>query len=162
MMPGLSGLEVIRLARQRSPDCKVVVLSMYSNEGYVLEALRNGAAGYVLKRSSADELVHAVREVVAGRSFLSRSLSQRAIEAYRERAQEAPPDPYDRLTNRERQILHLVAEGHSYAEIAERLVISPRTVESHCHSMMRKLGISSRAQVIRYALQRGLLPLEDD
>jgi DNA-binding NarL/FixJ family response regulator len=161
MMPGLSGLEVMRLTRQRSPDTRIVVLSMHSNEAYVLEALRNGAAAYVLKRSSADELVNAVREVVAGRSFLSRSISPAAVEAYRHRAEEAPPDPYERLTNRERQVLHLVAEGHTYAEIGRRLVISPRTVESHCQSMMRKLGVSTRADVTRYALQRGILPLED-
>jgi len=162
MMPGLNGLEVTRQVGQRSPGTRVVVLSMYANEAYVLEALRNGATGYVLKKSSPDELVQAVREVVAGRSFLSRSLSQRAIEAYRQKAQEVPPDRYDRLTNREREVLHLAAEGYSSADIATRLSISPRTVEMHRSNMMRKLGLSAQADLIRYAFQRGILPIEND
>jgi DNA-binding NarL/FixJ family response regulator len=162
MMPGLNGLEVTRQVGQRSPGTHVVVLSMYANEAYVLEALRNGATGYVLKKSSPDELVQAVREAVAGRSFLSRSLSQRAIEAYRQKAQEIPRDRYDRLTNREREVLHLAAEGYANAEIATRLSISPRTVEMHRANMMRKLGLSAQADLIRYAFQRGILPVEND
>ncbi len=162
MMPGLNGLEVTRQVGRRSPGTRVVVLSMYANEAYVLEALRNGATGYVLKKSSPDELVQAVREVVAGQSFLSRSLSQRAIEAYKQKAQEVPPDRYDRLTNREREVLHLAAEGYSNADIATRLSISPRTVEMHRGNMMRKLGLSAQADLIRYAFQRGILPIEND
>jgi DNA-binding NarL/FixJ family response regulator len=126
----------------------------------VLEALRNGAVGYVLKKSSPDELVRAVREVVAGRTFLSQSLSARAIEVYRQRAQEMPPDSYDKLTNREREVLHLAAEGHTSAEIAERFSISRRTVEMHRSNMMRKLGLSTQTDLVRYALQRGILPME--
>ena len=162
MMPGLNGLEVTRQAGQRSPGTRVIILSMYSSEVYVLEALRNGAAGYVLKKSSPDELVQAVREVAAGRSFLSRSLSERAIEVYRQKAQEVPSDPYDRLTNREREVLHLAAEGHTSADIANRLYISPRTVEMHRGNMMRKLGLSTQTDLIRYALQRRILPLENE
>lgn len=162
MMPGLNGLEVTRQAGQRSPGTRVIILSMYSSEVYVLEALRNGAAGYVLKKSSPDELVQAVREVAAGRSFLSRSLSERAIEVYRQKAQEVPSDPYDRLTNREREVLHLAAEGHTSADIANRLYISPRTVEMHRGNMMRKLGLSTQTDLIRYALQRRILPMEDE
>jgi two-component system response regulator NreC len=162
MMPGLNGLEVTRQIGLRSPGTRVVVLSMYANEAYVLEALRNGATGYVLKRSSPDELVQAVREVAAGRSFLSRSLSQRAIEAYRQKAQEIPPDRYDTLTNREREVLHLTAEGYSNADIAIRLSISPRTVEMHRSNMMRKLDLSAHGDLIRYAFQRGILTMEND
>jgi DNA-binding NarL/FixJ family response regulator len=162
MMPGLNGLEVTRQVGLRSPGTRVVVLSMYANEAYVLEALRNGATSYVLKRSSPDELVQAVREVAAGRSFLSRSLSQRAIEAYRQKAQEVPPDRYDTLTNREREVLHLAAEGHSNADIAARLSISPRTVEMHRRNLMRKLDLSAHGDLIRYAFQRGILPMEND
>jgi DNA-binding NarL/FixJ family response regulator len=162
MMPGLNGLDVTRQVGQRSPGTRVIILSMYANEAYVLEALRNGAAAYVLKKSSPDELVQAVHEVVAGRSFLSRSLSQRAIEAYKRKAQEIPPDPYDRLTNREREVLHLAAEGHTSAEIATRLSISPRTVEMHRSNLMRKLGLGTQADLIRFALQRGILPIDDN
>jgi two-component system response regulator NreC len=161
MMPGLNGLDVTRQVRQRLSGTQVIILSMYASEAYVLQALKNGADGYVLKKSSPDELVEAVREVVAGRPFLSRALSIRAIEVYRQKAQEVPPDPYDRLTNREREVLQLTAEGSTSAEIAARLSISRRTVEMHRGNMMRKLGLSTQAELIRYALQRGVLPLED-
>jgi DNA-binding NarL/FixJ family response regulator len=161
MMPGLNGLDVTRQVRQRLSGTQVIILSMYASEAYVLQALRNGADGYVLKKSSPDELVEAVREVVAGRPFLSRALSIRAIEIYRQKAQEVPPDPYDRLTNREREVLQLTAEGNTSGEIAARLSISRRTVEMHRGNMMRKLSLSTQAELIRYALQRGVLPLED-
>lgn len=160
MMPGLNGLEATRQIAARAPQTRVVILSMHANEAYVLEALRNGAAGYVLKDSSAAELVRAVREVVAGRRYLSPPLSERAIEAYVQKAQETPQDPYDTLTNREREVLHLAAQGHSSAEIAVRLSLSPRTVETHRAHLMRKLGLRSQTDLIRYALQRGIIPLE--
>ena len=161
MMPGLNGLEVTRQVRRRSPETVVLILSMYANEAYVLEALRNGASGYVLKGATSGDLVHAVREVVGGRRYLSPPLSERAIEAYVQKAQFAPPDPYETLTNREREILHLVAAGSSNADIASRLSISPRTAETHRVNMMRKLGLHSQAELIRYALKRGILPMQD-
>ncbi|MCP4538151.1 MAG: response regulator transcription factor [Chloroflexi bacterium] len=160
MMPGLNGLEVTRQVGQRSPDTQVVILSMYASESYVLEALRNGAAGYVLKKSSPDELVQAVREIVAGRTFLSQSLSARAIEVYRQKAREIPPDSYDKLTNREREVLHMAAEGQTNAQIGDRLSISRRTVEMHRANMMRKLDLNTQTDLVRYALQRGILPME--
>jgi two-component system response regulator NreC len=160
MMPGLNGLEVARETAQRSPGTRVIILSMYANEAYVLEALNSGAAGYVLKKSSPDELVRAIRAVVAGELYLSHSLSQSAIDAYQEKSQGAPPDPYERLTNREREVLHLTAEGYTSSEIGARLSISPRTVEMHRSNMMRKLGLSSQPEVIRYAFQRGIVPVE--
>lgn len=158
MMPGLSGLEVTRQVRQRSPQTHVVILSMYSTESYVLEALRNGAAGYVIKSSSAADLVSAVREVVAGRRYLSPPLSERAINAYVKKAEATTLDPYETLTTREREILHLVAEGYTSAEIGDRLSISPRTVETHRANLMRKLGLETQTDLIRYALQRGIIP----
>lgn len=158
MMPGLSGLEVTRQVRQRSPRTHIVILSMYSNEAYVLEALRNGAAAYVLKDSSAADLVHAVREVVAGRRYLSPPLSERAIETYAEKAKSTSLDPHETLTTRERQVLHLAAEGYTNTEIGDRLSISPRTVETHRANLMRKLGLQSQTNLIRYALQRGIIP----
>jgi DNA-binding NarL/FixJ family response regulator len=160
MMPGLNGLEVTRQVRQRVSRTRVIVLSMYSNEAYVLEALRHGAAGYVLKEAHADELVHAVHEVVAGRRYLSPPLSERAIEAYLQKAQDTGLDPYETLTSRERQVLQLAAEGRTNGDIAAALYISPRTVETHRANMMRKLALHTQADMIRYALQRGLLPME--
>ncbi len=159
MMPGLSGLEVIRQVHERFPQTRIVVLSMHASEPYVLEALRNGAAGYVLKESSTADLVQAVREVAAGRRYLSRPLSDRAISAYAERAEvNAPLDPYETLTTREREVLHLAAEGYSSTEMAAKLGISPRTAETHRAHLMRKLNLQNQTELIRYALRRGLIP----
>jgi DNA-binding NarL/FixJ family response regulator len=160
MMPSLNGLEATRQLSQRSPHTRVVILSMHANEAYVLEALRNGAAGYVLKDSSAADLVHAVREVVAGRRYLSSPLSERAIAAYIQKASDVALDPYEMLTNREREVLHLAAEGYTNAEIADQLSISPRTAETHRANLMRKLGLRTHTDLIRYALRRGILPME--
>jgi two-component system response regulator NreC len=157
VMPGLSGLEVTRQVNQRSPRTRVVILSMYANEAYVLEALKNGASGYVLKESSGVDLVRAVREALAGRRYLSPPLSEHAIEAYLEKVDTGPLDPYETLTAREREVLHLAAEGHTNNQIAERLSISPRTVETHRANLMRKLGLNNHAELIRYALGRGIL-----
>ncbi len=160
MMPGLGGLEVTRRVTRDALPSRVVVLSMHANEAYVLEALRNGATGYVLKDETAGELVEAVREVAAGRRYLSRALSRRAIEAYARTAREAPPDAYASLTSREREVLHLAAEGHTSAKIGARLDISPRTVETHRGNLMRKLGLRTQADLLRFAVQRGIVPLE--
>ena len=102
-----------------------------------------------------------VREVCSGRKYLSPPLSERAIEAYTRKAQETSMDPYEELTNREREVLHLAAEGHSSTEIAERLSISSRTVETHRANMMRKLDLHSQTDLIRYALKRGIIPMEN-
>jgi len=161
MMPGLSGLDVTRQVRQRSPRTHIVILSMHSNEAYVLEALRNGAAAYVLKDSTAADLVHAVREVVAGRRYLSPPLSERAIETYTEKAKSTLMDPYETLTTREREVLHLAAEGYTNTAIGDRLSISPRTVETHRANLMRKLGLQTQTDLVRYALRRGIVPMED-
>jgi DNA-binding NarL/FixJ family response regulator len=160
MMPDLNGLEVTRHVSQYMPNIYVIVLSMHANEAYVLQALRNGASGYVLKESRADELVHAVREVISGRHYLSPPLSERAIEIYVEKSQSATLDPYETLTTREREILHLTVQGHSATEIASRLSVSPRTVETHRANLMRKLDLHTQTDLIRYALRRGIIPLE--
>ena len=161
LMPGLSGLEVARQVRQRAPETRVIVLSMHANEAYVLEALRHGAAAYVLKETSSTELVQAVRAVVAGRRYLSPPLSERALAAYVDRAEATPLDLYETLTTREREVLHLAAEGCSNSEIATRLSISPRTAETHRTNLMRKLGLHSQTELVRYALRRGIIPLEN-
>jgi two-component system response regulator NreC len=160
MMPGLNGLEVTRRVSQRSPQTRIVILSMHADEAHVLEALRVGAAAYVLKESTAAELVRAVREAAAGRRYLSPPLSERAIEAYVQKAESAALDSYETLTAREREVLHLVAEGHTNTEIAERLFISRRTVETHRANLMRKLDLRTQTDLISYALRRGILPME--
>jgi len=159
MMPGLNGLEITRQVRHRCRETRVVILSMHADEPYVAEALRNGAAGYVLKDASTTEVAQAVREVAAGRRYLSQPLSERAIEAYTEKAQAAPLDLYETLTTREREVLHLSAEGYSSTEMAARLGISLRTADTHRANLMRKLGLQSQTDLVRYALRRGILPL---
>jgi len=159
-IPGLSGLEVTRQVRQRVPRTRVIVLSMYANETYVLEALRSGAAGYVLKEASINELVQAVRDVAAGQHYLSASLAERIPAIRAQRTQTGVLDPYETLTTREHEVLHLVARGRTNTEMAAALGISPRTVETHRAHLMQKLGLRTQADLIRYALQRGILPPE--
>jgi len=160
MMPGLNGLEVTRHVRQRSPRTRVIILSMHSNEAYVREALRHGAAGYVLKDSTATDLARAIREVAAGRLYLSSTLSDLAIAAYGRKSAEGRDDPYESLTAREREILHLAAEGLSTPEIAARLFISPRTVETHRANLLRKLDLRTQTDLVRFALRRGIIALQ--
>jgi DNA-binding NarL/FixJ family response regulator len=159
-MPGLSGLEVIKHARQRQSSTNIVVLSMHGNEGYVREAMRAGASAYVLKEAAAEELIHAVREAAAGRRFLSTALSERAIDAYIQQVTGPNLDLYDTLSEREREVLFLSAQGITTAEIAKRLVISVRTVESFRSKLMRKLDLRNQTDLVRYALRRGIIPLE--
>jgi DNA-binding NarL/FixJ family response regulator len=154
MMPGLNGLDVARQVTRRAPETRVVILSMHAHEAYVLEALLAGASAYVLKESSSDELVKAIRAVTTGRRYLSPPLSEEALGTYSRRTGSLPPDPYHTLTAREREVLQLTAEGHSGADIAERLFISPRTVETHRANLMRKLKVRNQKELIRYALQR--------
>jgi len=161
MMPGLSGLEVTRQVAQRSPHTRVIILSMYANEAYVVEALTHGAAGYVLKKSTASDLARAVREVSLGRRYLSPPLTEDDITTYLQKAGESSPDSYELLTSREREVLHLIAGGRTNAEIAAQLVISSRTVETHRANLMRKLELRTQADLIRYALRREILPPED-
>ncbi len=161
MLPNLSGLEVIRQVSRRAPQTQIVALSMHANESYVLAALRNGAQAYVLKDTSSTDIIQAVREVRAGRRYLSPPLSQYALEAYIQKAKGAPLDPYETLTTREREVLHLVAQGQTTPAIAARLSLSPRTVETHRTNLMRKLGLRTQTDLIRYALQRGIIPWQD-
>jgi DNA-binding NarL/FixJ family response regulator len=158
MMPGLNGLEVARQVTKRSPQTRVVVLSMYANEPYVLQALRNGASAYVVKDASPNELPKAIREAAAGRRYLSPPLTDRAIEAYLTRAGAASLDLYETLTTREREVLHLAAQGLSNAQIASRLSISPRTAETHRANLMHKLDLHNQSDLIQYAVRRGIVP----
>ncbi len=154
-LKGLNGLEVLRQARRRARSMRVLVLSMYDDDVYVVEALRSGAMAYVLKGSPVEELVRALEALYQGRRYLSAPLSERLL-AQAEAPQDLR-DPYETLTDRERQILHLTAEGYTSREIAERLFISPRTVEKHRENLMAKLGIHSQAELIHYAMRRGLV-----
>lgn len=162
MMPGLNGLELTGAVRRLKSRPRVVLLSMYREEAYVLEALGLGAAGYVAKESSGAELFTAIRETMAGRRYLSPSISDDPIDAYSasgtilQSAKAAPPDPYETLTSEERTVLRLVVEGASLRDKCARLRIGRRAVETHRAALMRKLGLHTRPKLIRYALQRGI------
>lgn len=156
MMPGLNGLDVIKQALKRLPRMRIIVLSMQSADSYVVEALNSGAAGYVLKETGPNEIIQAIRKVMQGEKYLSPKLSQRLMEASVGR--KGVVDPYETLTNRERQILHLIVEGLTSPQIAEKLVLSPRTVELHRSRIMKKLDLHNQTDIFRYALERGILP----
>ncbi|MBW8012131.1 MAG: response regulator transcription factor [Chloroflexi bacterium] len=162
MMPGFNGLEVTRQVSELSPKTNIIILSIQSSEAYVLNALRAGAIGYVLKNSPPDILAEAVRSAAAGRFFLGPPLSERAVEIYIQKSrgedsEVAPDDPYESLTRREREILHLVVDGSTSTEIAKRLSISPRTVETHRANFMRKLNLHKKSELFNFALERGIL-----
>lgn len=160
MMPNLNGLEVLKQVRHRSPKTRMVVLSMQSAEPYVVEAFRSGAVGYVLKDSAPDELIYAIRQALIDVRYLSPKLPERLITAMTEPARKAEQDAYENLTDREREVFQMAAEGKTAAEIAKILSISPRTAELHRGRMMNKLGLRSQTDLVRYAVKRGILPLD--
>lgn len=158
-LPDLNGLEVARRVCDQAPQTKVIMLSMYPDEPYVLEALRHGAVGYVLKGAATTDLIQAVHVAVQGRRFLSTPLTERALDAYAKRAEEAgqPLDRYELLTSREREVLQLAAQGLGNSEVGDRLAISPRTAETHRANMLRKLGLQTQTDLVRFAVSRGLI-----
>lgn len=159
-MPELDGIDVVRRAREESPTTRVIILSMHGDEPHVVQALRHGVAAYVLKGAATSDLIAALHTVMAGKRFLSATLSERALAAYAAQAREAslPLDRYDMLTNREREVLHLAAQGMTNTEIGERLAISPRTAETHRINLLRKLAFTTQTELVRFAISRGLLP----
>jgi DNA-binding NarL/FixJ family response regulator len=161
LMPGLNGMELTQQLTSHGVSTRIVIFSMHANTVYVRETLRHGASAYVLKESDAGDLVQAVREVLAGRRFLSRALTERAVDMFLEFAAESSLDWVELLTSRERQVLQLAAQGVNNAEIGNRLNISPRTVETHRTNLMRKLGLKTQAELLRYAMQHGIVDHPD-
>jgi DNA-binding NarL/FixJ family response regulator len=155
-MPRLHGIEVLRQVRSSSPHTRVIVLSMHNDEPYVIEALRAGASAYILKGSESQEILQALKEVLAGRRFLSATLSEWAINALVAKPAD-DSDPLQSLTQRERMVVQLAAEGHTNAEIAEKLFISPRTAETHRTNLLRKLGLQTQTDLVRFAIRKGLI-----
>lgn len=155
-MPRLHGIDVLRQVRVASPHTRVIVLSMHNDEPYVIESLRAGAMAYILKGSESQEISHALKEVLAGRRFLSATLSEWAINALVAKPAD-DSDPLQALTQRERMVLQLAAEGHSNPEIAEKLFISPRTAETHRTNLLRKLGLQTQTDLVRFAIRKGLI-----
>ena len=157
-MPELNGADATRAILERDPKCRVIVLSMYSQREYVRRALKAGAAGYVVKRSAAKEVVEAIRAVHAGQRYLSPRVADVVLEDYSDEKQD---DPLTRLSAREREVLQLLAEGRTGAQIAERLSLSQKTVETYRARLVEKLGIRDLAGLVRFAIQKGLVSLDE-
>jgi DNA-binding NarL/FixJ family response regulator len=160
MMPGLNGLEVTRQVCQRLKGIRVIVLTMHKDDGYVIQALQNGASGYVIKDTGPTELVEAIHQVMQGRRYLSQAISDRFNDQTLFHPEKQLEDLYNQLTNREREVLQLVAEGYTGQEIAKRLSISPRTAEQHRANVMRKLGFQNQREIVRYAIKKGILSID--
>jgi DNA-binding NarL/FixJ family response regulator len=151
-MPRMTGLQATHEIKQQAPETQVLILSMHDDERYLFEALRAGAAGYVLKRAADQDLVDAVRAAGRGEPFLTASAQQTLIRDFLDRG-----DHPEELSPREKEVVKLVAEAHTNKEIAEILHLSEKTVENHRSNAMRKLGMRDRVELVRYAIRRGLI-----
>jgi DNA-binding NarL/FixJ family response regulator len=156
-LPELNGIEAAEKIARSEPQIKLMILSMYSDEAYVRQALKVGVKGYVLKDALDLDLAQAVLTVAEGRAYLSPGVAQIVVDSFKEGRRDQPDDPYERLTLREKQVLQLVAEGKSNKEIAELLKISPNTVAVHRANLMETLGVHRTAELVLYAVKRGFV-----
>ena len=157
-MPQLNGIEAVSQIRKASPSTQAMVLSMHSDETYILRALSAGAKGYILKDAVEDEILPAVRSVLKGKSYFSPAIAKTLLEDYvRYLRQRGLEDSYDLLTDREKEILQLLAEGRSNKEVANLLNLSVTTVETHRTNMMQKLGLHSAAEIVLYAVRKRII-----
>jgi DNA-binding NarL/FixJ family response regulator len=153
-MPRMTGLQAARAIRSHLPDARVLMLSMHDDERYLFEALKAGASGYVLKREADQDLVGAVRAVGRGEAFLTNAAERSLVRQWMDEGAEGPAVP---LTPREEEVVKLIAEAHTNAQIAEILHLAEKTVESHRANVLRKLGMRDRVELVRYAIRRGLI-----
>jgi len=163
-MPGLGGLEGIRRIKDSVPDTRVVVLTMHEDERYFFQALEAGASGYVIKGATPAELLSAIRAVRDGQAYFCPSLAKQMLNDYLRRADagsEKEKDTLTKLSDREKEVLKLIAEGKTGREIASQLFLSPNTVERHRANIMDKLGLHNRAELIKFAIRKGLVALEE-
>ena len=156
-MPGMSGAEATRQIKASWPAVKVLALTVHEDKGYLRQLLEAGAVGYVLKRTAAEELIHAVRTVAAGGLYLDPSLARTVVGGFIKQPSGKGASPAGELSEREAEVVRLIAAGHSNKEIAARLTLSVKTVETYKARSLEKLGLSSRADLVSYALQRGWL-----
>ena len=160
-MPGMNGLEATYQIRQDNPDVKILVLTMHEGNEYFFKILEAGASGYFVKGGSSSELISALQAVWRGDVFLYPTMAKKLLSDYLHRVSSGQDkESYDGLTNREREILKFIAEGDSNQEIAERLVLSPSTVQTHRANIMAKLGLHSRTELVKYAIRRGFITLD--
>lgn len=161
-MPDLNGIEATKLIKQKSPETAVLALTMHEDDHYFFEMLHAGASGYVLKRAAPDELVLAIRTVCRGEVFLYPTMAKRLVSDFLQRTDEGDSEEsYSKLTPREQEVLTLIAEGQTNAEIANNLYISVKTVDRHRENIMRKLNMHSRIDLVKYAIKTGLIELEE-
>ena len=159
-MPGVSSFEVTRQIRRARPEVKVIFVTGYDDEQFLLEAMEAGAAGYVLKTSDSVQLLAAIRDVCRGGSYLSPPMLRKLVDDFRSRAKtNAPVSRWDTLTNREREVLKMLAEGNSVKEIACEFDLSVKTVEAHKFNLMRKLDLHNKAQLVQYAIQKKIIKI---
>jgi DNA-binding NarL/FixJ family response regulator len=162
-MPLLNGLEATRQLKQHYPDLKIVILTMHSDEEYVFQSLRAGVDGYLIKQTAPNELVKAIRAAHQGDSYMSPTISKKVIAEYIRQAEKGlEPSSLERLTRREREVLQLVAEGHSMGQIAGLLYISEKTARVHRSHLMSKLDLHNTAELTLYAVRHGVISLDED
>jgi len=161
-MPELNGIEATRQIKAVAPNIAVLVLTAYDSEQYIFAFLAAGAAGYLLKDVSVEQLIHAIRAVYAGESMLHPAVARKVISHFAQPEQKTrPPDGAEQITERELAVLKLAAQGHSNRDIAQQLGISVRTAQTHLSNMFNKMGVGSRTEAVMYALRQGLITLED-
>jgi len=156
-MPIMDGLEATRRICKEFPAIKVLVLTQYDDKEYVFPVIEAGASGFISKVAASAELALGIRSVYRGDSYLSPSVARLLVEDYQHGSKQVSHDPYEQLTDRERDVLKLVAEGYTTQEIADMLVVSPKTVEGHKTNLMAKLGIRNRIDLVKYALRKGII-----
>lgn len=156
-MPGIGGMEATRQITSLGLDINVLVLTMHAEEEYLLAVLEAGGSGYVRKTSADQDLTHAIRAVAKGEVFLYPSAAKLLLQGFKTKIESQGPDPLDKLTDRERDVLQQTVQGFSSSEIGEKLFISPKTVDTYRSRVMEKLGLNHRSELVRFALQTGLL-----
>jgi two-component system, NarL family, response regulator NreC len=156
-MPGIGGMEATRQITALGLDTKVLVLTMHAEEEYLLAVLEAGGSGYVRKTSADQDLTHAIRTVAKDEVFLYPSAAKLLLQGFKTKTESAGPDPLEKLTDRERDVLQQTVQGFSSSEIGEKLFISPKTVDTYRSRVMEKLGLTHRSELVRFALQTGLL-----
>lgn len=163
-MPGLGGLEATLEIRKSSPDSKILILTQYDNKEYLMRFLKAGVVGYVLKKAVGEELVAAIRSVQQGGRFLHPSMAAQLIDDYMHKGEpvDGADNLYEKLSDREKEVLKLVAEGHTSREVADTLGLSVKTVMVHRSNIMEKLGTHNRTELIKYAIRKGLIQMQPD
>jgi len=159
-MPELNGIEATKRILTKHPEIRIIILTMYSNEEYVAQIFKSDASGYIVKDSAPEELIEAIKAVSAGKKYISPKLSTIVVDGYIKKGDHPGTDPLDELTNREVEILQLIGEGYTNVEIAEKLFISVKTVETHRTNLSNKLNLHNKSELIHYAIKRGIATIK--